>query len=97
MAKDHITLSGAPEGHDALLLTRELEKTGGPVLHVARDEKRMASMAAALAFFAPHVTVLRFPAWDCLPFDRMSPNAEVSAERMATLAALAHGFTGRPR
>ncbi|WP_298491717.1 transcription-repair coupling factor [uncultured Maritimibacter sp.] len=95
MAKDHITLSGAPEGHDALLLTRELEKTGGPVLHVARDEKRMASMAAALAFFAPHVTVLRFPAWDCLPFDRMSPNAEVSAERMATLAALAHGFTGR--
>ncbi|MBV7409556.1 transcription-repair coupling factor [Maritimibacter sp. DP1N21-5] len=95
MAKDHITLSGAPEGYDALLLTRELEKTGGPVLHVARDEKRMASMAAALGFFAPNVTVLRFPAWDCLPFDRMSPNAEVSAERMATLAALAHGFTGR--
>jgi transcription-repair coupling factor (superfamily II helicase) len=93
--RDHITLSGAPEGFDALLVSRELEKTGGPVIHVARDDKRLAAMQAALSFFAPDVTVLTFPAWDVLPFDRMSPNADVSAARMATLAALAHGMPGR--
>ena len=93
-SRDHITLSGAPEGFDALLVSRELEKSGGPVVHVARDDKRLASMQAALAFFAPHVTVLTFPGWDCLPFDRVSPNADVSAARMATLAALAHGMPG---
>ncbi|MEJ2017271.1 MAG: transcription-repair coupling factor [Maritimibacter sp.] len=87
-----ITLSGAPEGYDALLLARELQKTGGPVLHVARDAARMAAMAAALDFFAPDVTRLTFPGWDCLPYDRVSPNADISANRMATLAALAHGL-----
>ncbi|MDD7972504.1 transcription-repair coupling factor [Roseinatronobacter alkalisoli] len=90
----HITLGGAPEGFDALLLARELGKSGAPLLHVARDDKRAEAMARALAFFAPETTVLRFPAWDCLPYDRVSPNADVSSARMATLAALAHGVPG---
>ena len=59
----HITLSGAPEGFDARALARELEK-GASVVHVARDDKRMEAMRAALAFFAPGATVLTFPAWD---------------------------------
>ena len=90
----HITVGGAPEGFDAKLLVRELESAGRPVIHVARDDKRLAAMRAALAFFAPDAVVLTLPGWDCLPFDRMSPNAEVSAARMATLAALAHGVPG---
>ncbi|WP_068115212.1 transcription-repair coupling factor [Tropicimonas marinistellae] len=89
----HITVGGAPEGFDALLLVRELEK-GAPVVHVARDDKRLAAMRAALAFFAPNAVVLDFPGWDCLPYDRVSPNADVSARRMATLAALAAGLSG---
>ncbi|MBC7140795.1 MAG: transcription-repair coupling factor, partial [Rhodobacteraceae bacterium] len=87
----HITLSGAPEGYDARLLARELGR-GVPVLHVARDDKRMEAMRAALAVFAPEALVLTFPAWDCLPYDRVSPNADTSATRMATLAALAQGL-----
>ncbi|TYB81630.1 transcription-repair coupling factor [Maritimibacter fusiformis] len=90
-----ITLSGAPEGFDALLVARELEKSGGPVVHVARDAGRMAAMQAALEFFAPDVPRIGFPAWDCLPFDRVSPNADVSAARMATLAGLAQGMPDR--
>ncbi len=89
----HITLSGAPEGHDALLLARELAR-GVTVLHVARDDKRMEAMRAALAFFAPTAPVIGFPAWDCLPFDRVSPNPDVAAARMATLATLARGLKG---
>jgi transcription-repair coupling factor (superfamily II helicase) len=89
-----ITFGGAPEGYDAALLARELGRTDAPLIHVARDDKRAEAMARALAFFAPDVTVLRFPAWDCLPFDRVSPNPDVSSARMATLAALAHGVPG---
>ncbi|MDZ7709810.1 MAG: transcription-repair coupling factor [Roseovarius sp.] len=87
---NHITVGGAPEGFDARLVLNEADKTGGPVIHIARDDKRMAAMAAALAFFAPDVAVIRFPGWDCLPYDRISPNAEISAARMATLAGLVH-------
>ncbi|RVT84006.1 transcription-repair coupling factor [Rhodobacteraceae bacterium CCMM004] len=89
------TLGGAPEGYDALLLVRAMHKADGPVIHVARDDKRLAAMTEALRFFAPDVPVVTFPAWDCLPYDRVSPNPTISATRMATLAALVHGMPPR--
>ena len=92
---EHITLGGAPEGFDAALILREVEARGGPVVHVARDDRRMAAMADALAFFAPGLPIIRFPSWDCLPYDRVSPNADISATRMATLAGLVHGMPER--
>ena len=92
---NHITVGGAPEGVDARLVLKEAKARGGPVIHVARDDKRMAAMAAALGFFAPDMPVMRFPGWDCLPYDRISPNAEISAARMATLAGLVHGMPQR--
>ncbi|MEH6644996.1 transcription-repair coupling factor [Sulfitobacter sp.] len=88
----HITLSGAPEGFDAKLLLTELAKSAGPVLHIARDDKRMVAMQEALRFFGPQMPVVVFPGWDCLPYDRVSPNADISAQRMATLAGLVHGM-----
>ncbi|UWQ17557.1 transcription-repair coupling factor [Jannaschia sp. M317] len=90
----HIRVGGAPEGFDARVLLKELER-GRPVVHVARDDKRAEAMAAALRFHAPGTTVVRLPAWDCLPYDRVSPAADVSAARMSTLTALAHGLTGK--
>ncbi|MEO0668078.1 MAG: transcription-repair coupling factor [Pseudomonadota bacterium] len=90
----HITVSGAPEGYDAKLILDEVA-AHGPVIHVARDDKRLAAMQAALRFFAPDMPVLVFPGWDCLPYDRVSPNADISAQRMATLAALVHGMPSK--
>ena len=86
---------GAPEGYDALLLARRRAEHTGALLHVCRDDQRVARLADALAFFAPQVTVLRFPAWDCLPYDRVSPNPELVSERVATLARLLEGG-GKP-
>ena len=91
-----LTVFGAPEGFDALLLSRRRAETEGFVLHVCRDDARMVRMQEGLAFFAPDVEVLRFPAWDCLPYDRVSPHADLVAERMATLARLLEPAT-RPR
>jgi transcription-repair coupling factor (superfamily II helicase) len=79
---------GAPEGYDALLLARRRAEHQGPVVHVARDDARMARLAEALAFFSPQIDLLRFPAWDCLPYDRVSPNPQIVSERIATLARL---------
>ena len=93
MTAARITLGGAPEGFDARLLARELDR-GAPVIHIARDDKRMTAMRAALAVMAPGVVVLELPAWDCLPYDRVSPNPEILARRMSTLAALAAGLPG---
>ncbi len=91
----HVTIGGAPEGFDARLVLKALDEAAGPVIHVARDDRRLDSMRAALAFFAPEVPVLVFPAWDCLPYDRVAPNPDISAARMATLAALVQGAPPR--
>ncbi|HET7714482.1 MAG TPA: transcription-repair coupling factor [Bauldia sp.] len=64
------------------------EQGGGRLVFVARDGQRLAEVERTVRFFAPAVDVLDFPAWDCLPYDRASPNAAVVATRMATLAAL---------
>jgi len=93
--RSDIILGGAPEGFDAALVLAEAARAGGPVVHIARDDRRMAGMAEALRFFAPDMPVVGFPGWDCLPFDRVSPNADISATRMATLAALVHGMPER--
>ncbi len=79
---------GAPEGWDAFLLARRRAEFAGHVLHVARDDARMARIAEALAFVLPEAEILSFPAWDCLPYDRVGPNPALVSERIATLARL---------
>ncbi len=91
MGAERIILGGAPEGFDARRVARELSR-GQSVIHVARDDKRAEAMRAALAVMAPDAPVLDFPAWDCLPYDRVSPNPEIGARRMASLALLAEGL-----
>ncbi|MBS0122754.1 transcription-repair coupling factor [Thetidibacter halocola] len=95
MADKPIIMGGAPEGFDATLILKEVDRAGGPVVHIARDDRRLASMRDALTFFAPEMPVVTFPAWDCLPYDRVSPNPDISAGRMAALAGLVHGMPGR--
>jgi transcription-repair coupling factor (superfamily II helicase) len=92
----HATLFGAPEGYDAATLGRLLRDKGRLWLHVCRDDARMGRFAAALAFFHPGLAVLTFPAWDCLPYDRVSPNGEITSRRIDTLTRLAAGAETGP-
>jgi transcription-repair coupling factor (superfamily II helicase) len=56
---------------------------------VCRDGPRMQQLARALEFFAPDLPVMQFPAWDCQPYDRVSPHGGILAQRLTTLARLA--------
>jgi len=87
-----LDLVGAPEGFDALVMADIIKARKGLTVFVARDAARISAFAEAFAFFAPNVEVLRFPSWDCLPYDRIGPSAGVAAERMATLSRLAAGL-----
>jgi transcription-repair coupling factor (superfamily II helicase) len=82
-------LGGAPEGLDALTIAERLKAGGGVSLFVARDFARMGEFVQAFRFFADDIEIVEFPAWDCLPYDRLSPTSAVSAERMAALTRLA--------
>ncbi len=84
-----MTVAGAPEGFDALVIAKAVRARNGVHLHIARDDSRASQLAETLAFFDPQLPVLQFPAWDCLPYDRVSPKPEIAGERMAALATLA--------
>jgi transcription-repair coupling factor (superfamily II helicase) len=80
-------LSGAPEGFDGRVLA-ELADTRA-FLHVCVDDLRMARLVEDLAFFAPELQVITVPAWDCLPYDRVSPHRDIVARRIDGLSRLA--------
>lgn len=90
-------LGGAPEGLDALTVAEQLKASGGVGVFVARDYARMGEFVQAFGFFNDDIEVIEFPAWDCLPYDRLSPTSSVSAERMATLTRLARRETDDKR
>ncbi len=94
-----LTICGAPEGHDAFVLGELVARgTVKSLLHVCRDDGRMARTVAALAFFHPGLEVVALPAWDCLPYDRASPNAEIMSRRIDALTRLADpAAASRPR
>ena len=94
-ARDALELTGVPEGFDALVMADLARARGGLNVFVARDGSRAGAFEAAMGFFAPEIEILRLPAWDCLPYDRIGPSAGVSAERMATLTRLARGGCGK--
>ena len=82
-------VTGAPSGYDAYLGVEAARRTQGLVVFVASDDVHAAAVMEAARFFAPDLAVLSFPAWDCLPYDRVSPKPDIESTRLATLAALA--------
>ncbi len=99
-----LTLSAVPEGLDAFCvaeltqaLARDAEKRSVVFVHVARDEGRARAFTEALTFADPRIEVLDFPAWDCQPYDRVSPNAGVSARRMTALSRLSGSRSAEDR
>ena len=92
-----ITLGGVPEGFVAPVLLRLAEAQAAPVLYIARDDARLARLSALLAFFDPDCVQVTIPAWDCLPYDRVSPRADIASRRLAGLVRLSGGDATRPR
>src|SRR6516165_9667075 len=90
-----LTLSNVAEGAEGLIISdlarAVAARTRPPAVSLAavcRDGSRMQQLARALEFFAPDLPVLEFPAWDCQPYDRVSPHGGILAQRMTTLARL---------
>ena len=98
-----LTLASVPDGFDALVvadLARALK--GGSRAPPSSSTSPATGSGSRpcrtrLRFVAPEIEVLSFPAWDCQPYDRTSPNPGIAAQRMTTLARLARSRTSEER
>jgi transcription-repair coupling factor (superfamily II helicase) len=91
----NVTLAGVPDGAESYALARlltEIPAQGLALVFVARDATRMAMISEALGYFDPGAEIIQLPAWDCLPYDRVSPNPAISARRLLALGQLARGI-----
>ena len=87
-----LKLTGAPAGLLPLLMAGLARAAGldrRRAVLIAADEAAGRAVVEAAPFFAPDVTPIWLPGWDCLPYDRASPGQRNLAERLAGLAALA--------
>ncbi len=94
------TIVNVPDGMQPMTLARVVEDRlkAAPnarvaAVFVARDGRRLQRMDDVLRAMLPGHTILTLPAWDCLPYDRVSPNGVTIAARMTTISALADKAT----
>jgi transcription-repair coupling factor (superfamily II helicase) len=64
------------------------------IVYVGTTEAEYAQIHALLTFIAPELPVFTLPAWDTLPYDRVSPSNAITSQRVKTLAKLAQGIKG---
>jgi len=92
---------GMPEGLDAYLCGQALKRniknnSGNVVMFIARDDSRAAAFQTACRYFHPDLKTLLIPAWDVLPYDRISPAKSLAAKRARGLFALSHWKADTP-
>ncbi|HEU5047931.1 MAG TPA: transcription-repair coupling factor [Rickettsiales bacterium] len=85
---EHTELHGVPQGSEGYVLAGILQVSAKDIIFIASSDRDMEMVRAGLEFFAPDVKIITLPAWDCLPYDRASPNAAVLAARIVALSQI---------
>lgn len=80
-------ISETPEGLDVRIMLQFMEQAERPIIHVSRNERRMEEVKELFRFFSPQTRIVEFPAWDCPPYSRISPNPRVKSKRIFTLGS----------
>jgi len=86
--------SGVADGAEALAISRTLQNNTNAVIYICVDETRMYNLAESLRFFTG-INPILFPAWDCLPYDRVSPNSAQISLRISALKEILECKTSR--
>ncbi|WP_375623258.1 transcription-repair coupling factor [Bartonella sp. TT119HLJHH] len=83
---------GVTDGFEAFALAKLSSEIGQgkPLIYVVHDGTKIAHLQQVLNFIEPNLPVLQFPAWDCLPYDRVSPGIAVMSRRLSALARIAN-------
>ena len=83
----YLSFDGVVSGYEPFAIYKIAAEIGGkgPILYIARDGQKLDDLTHALSFIEPQMPVVQLPSWDCLPYDRVSPNPAISAKRMSAL------------
>ncbi|RNC66309.1 MAG: transcription-repair coupling factor [Desulfuromonadales bacterium] len=84
-----VALPGLHGSAPAYILTRLMAETGQPLLVITPDAETAVELTTELRCYSGRPdAILPFPAWDASPFEKASPHADVTGQRLATLRRL---------
>ncbi len=78
-------------------LAAEISKnfSNSDFVFIAKNDAELDQIHKQINYFLPDYEVLSFYAWDCSPFDRVSPKPQISANRIKTFHRLANRPEGK--
>ena len=92
------TFSSVAKGYDAFLVGEFALNSQNDIIYIASSGVELSNIASLLEYIHPDIKVLRFPAWDTVPYDRVSPNPNIISTRIDCLSELAQNPTAdKPR
>ena len=96
-SRRHVRWHQLQGGAPSLALAEAAARARGPLVVVCAGTRELEQRSAELAFYGDRsgdggrggpLPILRFADWEVLPYDRFSPHADITSERLATLADL---------
>ena len=87
-AKQPLTFANLARGAQPLVMADIARAAKRRAVFIAPEDSAMRGVADAARYFAPELSVIELPAWDCLPYDRASPALSISTQRLAALHRL---------
>ena len=82
------TLSSVAKDAEAFAIRDLFYRTDRDLLCILSDGVSLTQVHTLLKVIDPEIEVLLFPAWDTVPYDRVSPNPHILSQRIDTLSKL---------
>ena len=89
------TLSGVAKDAEAFAIRDLFYVTNKDLLCVLSDGISVAQVYDILQAIEPNMEILLFPAWDTVPYDRVTPNPHILSQRIDTLSKLVLGTNSK--
>ena len=84
-----------PKDAEAFAIKKIIDTTEEDLLCILSDSISLKQTCDTLKFIEPKTEILVFPAWDTVPYDRVSPNPNILSKRIDTLSKLALNDTSK--
>ncbi len=85
-----ISFTNVFKGTSVFALAKIIKQAGKKdVVFIASDSRELEDVYNSALFFFPDLEIHKFPPWDCLPYDRISPQSDILGERSKFFSAFA--------
>ena len=84
-----LTITETPAASYPFVIYNIANNVKQPIIYVAINDQMAETAYEFLAKFLPKYNILHFPAWDVMPYDRISPNVNIISKRINSLSQLA--------